>query len=311
MGADSFIKSEMHRMPTYDEILYDTVLNPTARINLPDRRATQMRSTHQLTRFDEVDETPNLAAEQEKITKARLRNEALAGMGGGPAGTAALGRANLDQERRDQAPPPQPPSASNHYTREKHPAYLANRMQVAPIATGRNFFMRGLEKVWYAPRKEPFKIDWDPVVNGVQNVKERAKAIDWNPMFTRIQEARDEVNEINMARARLKGLKAEKAEKAKQAAADAEAHLIAGSASLGDWLWPAAGSASPPQTPPPSISIATPPASVASSRKARSEPLPGSIYDAPDRPVMNMKEFMKPPHPVSAWLQHGRSMFTM
>ena len=292
MGADSFIKLDMHRMPTYDEILYDTVLNPTARINLPDRRATQMRSTHQLTRFDEVDETPNLAAEQEKITKARLRNEALAGMGGGPGGTAALGRANLDQERRDQAPPPQPPSASNHYTREKHPAYLANRMQVAPIATGRNFFMRGLEKVWYAPRKEPFKIDWDP-------------------LFNRIQDARAEVNEINMVRARLKGLKAEKAEKARQAAADAEAHLIAGSASLGDWLWPAAGSASPPQTPPPSISIATPPASVASSRKARSEPLPGSIYDAPDRPVMNMKEFMKPPHPVSAWLQHGRSMFTM
>ena len=166
----------------------------------------------------------------------------------------------------------------------------ANRIRTAPVGETRIFFMRGLDKVLYAPRKEPFKIDW-------------------NPIFNRIQDARDEMNEIEMVRARLRGVKAEKAEKAKQAAADAEAHLIAGSKGLGDWLWPAASSSTPLPTPPPSISIATPPASVASSRKARSEPLPGSIFDAPDRPVMNMKEFMKPPHPASAWLQHGRSMF--
>ena len=69
MGADSFIKSQMHRRPTYDQVLYDTVINPTDKINLPDRMATELRNTHQLTRFDEVDQTPDLAAEQAKIAK--------------------------------------------------------------------------------------------------------------------------------------------------------------------------------------------------------------------------------------------------
>ena len=82
MGADSFIKSQMHRMPTYDEVLYDTVLHPTDKIALPDRMATQLRNTHQLTRFDEVDETPDLAGEQAKIAKERLRQAALHELGG-------------------------------------------------------------------------------------------------------------------------------------------------------------------------------------------------------------------------------------
>ena len=77
MGADSFIKSQMHRMPTYNEVIYDTVINPTDKISLPDRTATLLRSTHQLTRFDEVDETPDLAAEQEKITREKLKEIAL------------------------------------------------------------------------------------------------------------------------------------------------------------------------------------------------------------------------------------------
>ena len=140
MGADSFIKSQMHRMPTYDEILYDTVINPTARINLPDRRATQIRSTHQLTRFDEVDETPNLAAEQEKITKERLNNQALEGMDGGPGGTVALRRADMDEQRRAApAAPPQPASSSNHYTRQKYAPLPVNRMRTAPVVETRIF----------------------------------------------------------------------------------------------------------------------------------------------------------------------------
>ena len=132
MVADSFIKSQMHRMPTYEEVLYDTVLNPTARINLPDRRATQMRNSHQLTRFDEVDETPDLAEEQVKITKARLKNLALQGMGMGPGDTVALKRASMDEDRRTApAGPLQPPQPTDHYTRQKYAPWPANRMQTA------------------------------------------------------------------------------------------------------------------------------------------------------------------------------------
>ena len=82
MGADSFIKSQMHRMPTYDEVIYDAVLHPTDKIRLPDRMATQLRNTHQLTRSDEVDETPDLAAEQAKIAQERLKQAALHEIGG-------------------------------------------------------------------------------------------------------------------------------------------------------------------------------------------------------------------------------------
>ena len=122
MVADSFIKSQMHRMPTYDEIIYDTVINPTYRISLPDRMATQLRTTHQLTRFDEVDETPDLAAEQEKITKERLKELALQSMGGvGKDETVSLKRAaaprpdyeKMAQQCGGEAPPPPPPAAAD------------------------------------------------------------------------------------------------------------------------------------------------------------------------------------------------------
>ena len=93
MGADSFIKSQMHRRPTYDEVIYDAILNPTDKIKLPDRMATQLRNTHQLTRFDEVDAPIDLAAEQDKITKQRLKTVTLEGMGVGPNETIALKRA--------------------------------------------------------------------------------------------------------------------------------------------------------------------------------------------------------------------------
>ena len=120
MGADSFIKSQMHRMPTYDEVIYDTVINPTDRISLPDRMATQLRNTHQLTRFDEVDETPDLAAEQEKITKERLKELAIQSMGGvGKNETVSLKRAapprpdymKMIEKGGGGAPPPPPPAA--------------------------------------------------------------------------------------------------------------------------------------------------------------------------------------------------------
>ena len=140
--------------------------------------------------------------------------------------------------------------------------------------------------MFFDPPKEPFKIDW-------------------NPMFDRIQEAKQEVNEINMVRARLKGNRAAEAEKAKQAAKEAQDHLEAGSAGALAWIWK-------PELPTPpapqEISIATPPSSV-SSKKARS--LPGNIHDAPDRPLRNVKELLRPEHPTHSFLNYARSNFMM
>ena len=120
-------------------------------------------------------------------------------------------------------------------------------MQTAPSVDTRNIFQRGMDRVFFDPRKEPFNIDW-------------------TPMFDRIQEAKQEVNEINMVRARLKGNRAAEAEKAKQAAKEAKDHLEAASSGALAWIWKP-DLPTPPA--PQEISIATPPSSV-SSKKARS-----------------------------------------
>ena len=42
-----------HRKPTYDELIQEAVINPTETIKYPNRIATQLRNTPQLTRFDD------------------------------------------------------------------------------------------------------------------------------------------------------------------------------------------------------------------------------------------------------------------
>jgi hypothetical protein len=67
-----FSKAIMHRKPTYEEVIRDTITHPTEKIALPDRQATQIRNLPQLTRFDD-DNSLNLNEEQEKIAKERTR----------------------------------------------------------------------------------------------------------------------------------------------------------------------------------------------------------------------------------------------
>ena len=49
------LKMQLHKRPTYEVLLKDTVLNPKDKIDLPDREATILRKTQQLTRYDEAD----------------------------------------------------------------------------------------------------------------------------------------------------------------------------------------------------------------------------------------------------------------
>ena len=75
------------------EIIHDDVLFPTDKINLPDRMATILRNLPQLTRFDEIDATVDMAADQEKIAKARVREQTFKDLGVGPDDTQAIKRA--------------------------------------------------------------------------------------------------------------------------------------------------------------------------------------------------------------------------
>ncbi len=49
----SFSVKGYHRKPTYDELIQEAVIHPTETIKYPNRIATQLRNTPQLTRFDD------------------------------------------------------------------------------------------------------------------------------------------------------------------------------------------------------------------------------------------------------------------
>jgi hypothetical protein len=44
---------DYHRKPTYEELIQEAIINPTEMIKYPNRIATQLRNTPQLTRFDD------------------------------------------------------------------------------------------------------------------------------------------------------------------------------------------------------------------------------------------------------------------
>jgi hypothetical protein len=44
---------DYHRNPTYEELIQEAIINPTDMIKYPNRTATQLRNTPQLTRFDD------------------------------------------------------------------------------------------------------------------------------------------------------------------------------------------------------------------------------------------------------------------
>ena len=58
-------KLTMHQRPTYETLVRDTILEPKDKIALPDRKATQLRSTQQLNMFDDANFI-DLAEHEEK-----------------------------------------------------------------------------------------------------------------------------------------------------------------------------------------------------------------------------------------------------
>ena len=48
-------KAQMHKRPTYETLVKDTILEPKDKIALPDRAATILRKTQQLSRYDDAE----------------------------------------------------------------------------------------------------------------------------------------------------------------------------------------------------------------------------------------------------------------
>ncbi len=75
-------KLEYHKRPTYAELVRDTITNPKDKIVLPDRYATQLRNTPQLTRYDDetfldlTQDNKTIMVEQMKQTTMRQQTAA-------------------------------------------------------------------------------------------------------------------------------------------------------------------------------------------------------------------------------------------
>ena len=64
--------ADMKRRATYETLVRDTILEPKDKINLPDREATLLRNTQQLSRYDD-DDFLGLEKDNTQITKERIQ----------------------------------------------------------------------------------------------------------------------------------------------------------------------------------------------------------------------------------------------
>ena len=63
-------KAQMHQRPTYETLVRDTILEPKDKIALPDRQATILRKSQQLSRYDDA-EFLDLEKDNEKYSKSK------------------------------------------------------------------------------------------------------------------------------------------------------------------------------------------------------------------------------------------------
>ncbi len=112
-------KIDFHRKPTYAEMVKSTITNPTDKIDLPDRYATRLRNTPQMTRYDDesflelTKDNQNIMVEQMKQTT--VRQQAAASQTATHTVERATGDDAVDAEM-PQAPPAPPPPAPPKFT---------------------------------------------------------------------------------------------------------------------------------------------------------------------------------------------------
>ena len=86
-------KAQMHQRPTYETLIKDTILEPKDKIALPDRQATILRKTQQLSRYDDS-EFLDLEKDNENIAKEQSQQNTInAAAGNSTGGSIAETRA--------------------------------------------------------------------------------------------------------------------------------------------------------------------------------------------------------------------------
>jgi hypothetical protein len=90
----------------------DTITNPTDKIGLPDRVATQMRGLQPLSRFDDNEAPLGLGDDQEKIHKQRIKELEIHNLA--ESGTLTVSKAKAQEKASSSSgglpsqPPPKP-----------------------------------------------------------------------------------------------------------------------------------------------------------------------------------------------------------
>ncbi len=139
-------KDNYHKKPTYAEIVKQTITNATDKIALPDREATQLRNTPQLTRYDDESFT-DLNNDNQHIILEQLKQINLRqAVSTHTIHTHTVERAMNEDASMPQAPPPPPPppaAASKLYSStgaQTHPRYTTNNFggQTSPPPQMRN-----------------------------------------------------------------------------------------------------------------------------------------------------------------------------
>ena len=117
-------KAQMHQRPTYETLVKDTILEPKDRIALPDRTATILRRTQQLSRYDDV-EFIDLEKDNENIMKEQAQQmnvKAAAGNDedGSLGETRAMQPGPHEGHNFTAQPPPPPPSGGGPPRQPEH-----------------------------------------------------------------------------------------------------------------------------------------------------------------------------------------------
>ncbi len=102
-------KETYHKRPTYAEMVKESITNPSDKIALPDRQATQLRNTPQLTRYDD-ESLLDLNSDNQHIIIEQLKQITLRqAVSTHTIHTHTVERAMNEDASMPQAPPPPPP----------------------------------------------------------------------------------------------------------------------------------------------------------------------------------------------------------
>jgi hypothetical protein len=185
----------MHKVPTYAEIIEEAIIHPVDKIKLPDRQALFLRNLPQMTRFDEVDDPADIGKEQERMQQTKLQELTIKQLA--PGATQSIERVRHAQSRPPDeyipagggalnGPPPPPPPPRGMLRRAG--GGLLNIGGSIGSAIGNGIFDGMVGAVDYLEREpeppfEYFRTDYDAGLRADREIRAQQEQAEYNHMF--------------------------------------------------------------------------------------------------------------------------------